>query len=59
MRPEMAAVGVVLKSSDSQWSAALSVAAIQSRMESDRLNFIVDLLRQETAIAQARLKQLD
>lgn len=55
MHPEMAAVGVPLRSDDGQWSAALSVATITSRMADDRLRFIVELLHREAEDLRTRV----
>lgn len=55
MHPEMAAVGVPLLSEDGQWSAALSVITITSRMGEDRLRFIVDLLQREAVGLREKL----
>jgi len=55
MHPEMAAVGVPSLSEDGQWSAALSVTTITSRMGEDRLRFIVDLLQREAVGLREKL----
>jgi len=49
MMPEMAAIGVALHNPDGTVNAALSVAAIKTRMQADRRAQIVGLLRQEAA----------
>src|SRR5699024_3548521 len=56
MRPEMAAVGMALRNIDGQYSAALSVAAITSRMDDERLRFIVNLLKDEVKVIERALR---
>lgn len=49
MMPEMAAIGVALRNPGGTVHAALSVAAIKTRMQDDRRAYIVGLLKKEAA----------
>ena len=53
--PGMSAVGIAVPPSDKQPVAALSVAAISSRLALDRIETVVQLLAEECAALHQRL----
>jgi DNA-binding IclR family transcriptional regulator len=57
--PGMSAVGVAIIDGDGVPLGAISIAAVSSRMQGERLLEIVDLLKEECAIVAARAEAID